>query len=456
LGATPLIPKEPIFLTIASIICLWVFFRLANKLHMNFLLAISLPITFYAIHPLSFSSLMLWSHNSFNFPFGSLILLWLLYKIQKTNDLGPSFMILIGIAVGILSTVQLYFFTWVLGVGGAIFIFLLLKRHSPVKIILSCFIFLISTFIGVALAILPIVPRVQLLFSWIQKLIFHQGQYGSGAEGITSISRLWDNMVYLVHEAPILFVLTVIILILISYLIYKNRSKLSEDPGIWAVILALTIQLLATYLLIFKHPALIYLLAPAAILPVLSLAVFKLFGSSKLFERIFCLGIAICFIYNFTQSILTYQKQTAEISMAGKEYEQIIQEYAKNTKKEPKDINVLWTYGSYSACYSLWFGNETASSLFSSEVSKICPNQYEYNIWYNKIDTSEGWIDPGMFDWDILITREDMIGLDPSLKNLGKTTAFLESDMQYGNLVIILKSGHFSFSDQGITGVEHE
>jgi hypothetical protein len=50
----------------------------------------------------------------------------------------------------------------------------------------------------------------------------------------------------------------------------------------------------------------------------------------------------------------------------------------------------------------------------------------------------------------------NIVDLDPSLKILGKTTAFLESDMQYGNLYIILNTGHFSFSGQGITGVEYE
>jgi hypothetical protein len=61
------------------------------------------------------------------------------------------------------------------------------------------------------------------------------------------------------------------------------------------------------------------------------------------------------------------------------------------------------TYGSYSRCYSLWFGNDGAKKVFTEEIGRLCPSEYNLNIWDRTVTSPKGVEAFDDFqDWDLI------------------------------------------------------
>ena len=78
---------------------------------------------------------------------------------------------------------------------------------------------------------------------------------------------------------------------------------------------------------------------------------------------------------------------------------------------ETKDINfdeqvVLWSYGTSSPCFALYFGNSYASDAFTEEIQKVCPQEGRYNVWSDgdKLSAEE--------KWDIIVIPEKYLPND--------------------------------------------
>src|SRR5215510_11865236 len=94
-----------LFLLGANIICAFVFCRTAmsNLSRDPILGGVAITLMYFALHPYSFQSLTLWSHNSLNFPFGTLWLIWLFIELRKDVEVSRSKLMLLGFAAGVLS-----------------------------------------------------------------------------------------------------------------------------------------------------------------------------------------------------------------------------------------------------------------------------------------------------------------------------------------------------------------
>ena len=192
-------------ITLLSVLCAISFFRtVLNTLQgRNVYLALSLALLFYGLHPYSFKTLTVWSHTSFNFPLGAgyLILLFTVAHTaqgQISNRLAAG----LGLALGVMIAVMINFAPWL--VTTLVFVFLsnCMQRLTWKKSLITGSILVLSCTAGFLVSILPSIHRMPYFFGFIYNLFTHQSLYGTGPEGIPSISLLWSNLHDMVTTAP--------------------------------------------------------------------------------------------------------------------------------------------------------------------------------------------------------------------------------------------------------------
>src|SRR5262249_53037558 len=175
------------FLTVACIVCSILIVRYSLPLRdwIDVLASVALPALFFCVTPEGFQPLQVWSQNSFNFPFGTLILLGLMLLITRKEVVSYWHITILGFAVGILAAAQLYFVVWDIGIAVSFVSLNALEKRW--KSVLTIPLILAVSSIGeFILATLPILGRYPQFFAYIESMIFHQGKYGAGPEGIIS------------------------------------------------------------------------------------------------------------------------------------------------------------------------------------------------------------------------------------------------------------------------------
>jgi hypothetical protein len=437
------VSNPSIFLTIGratiallSILCVCLLTRHSIKLktRIDGFFSLAVAATFFAVlSPLTFNTLTYWSHNSFNFPLGSLLLLGLLVRLRSDLNLRWWEISLFGIGAGILTAIQLYFATWVICICIAVGVFSLLKTHSWLKTLLSIIIAVVSSLFGFIVATLPMVHKYIWFRWWVINLLTHQGRYGFGEVGFTTPSRLLKNFTSLWNQAPIIFISAGFSLLLIGTAFFLHRHKLKINPGLWGVAIGLSSQLIITLFIIFKHPGAIYLLAVAAILPILlSVAYTLLINSHQYMKHIMALlgaFILIGFAFGFFHAIAENRQMIANIHLV----ETDLREH-RNNYSAVKDVNldeqrILWSYGTSSPCFALYFGNIYARNAFIKEIQRVCPNDRLYDIWSDgdKLTTDE--------KWDIIIIPDKFL---PDDAEEFSSLEISDATTNYGHIVFII------------------
>jgi len=85
------------------------------------------------------------------------------------------------------------------------------------------------------------------------------------------------------------------------------------------------------------------------------------------------------------------------------EANRFIKNHAETSSHSREDIKILWTYGSYSGCYSLWLGNDSARKVFTEEIGRLCPNEYNLHIWNRTVTSPKGVKSFDEFqEWDLI------------------------------------------------------
>src|SRR5215211_7353601 len=200
-------------ITLLSVLCALYFFLTVLRAWQkpNVYLALSLALLFYGLHPHSFKTLTVWSHTSFNFPLGTGYLI-LLFTVahdaqgQISNRLAAG----LGLALGVMIAVMINFVPWL--VTTLVFIFLSnrMKMIPWKKSLITGSILVLSSAAGFLVSILPSIHRMPYFFGFIYNLFTHQLLYGTGPEGIPSISLLWSNLHDMVTTAPWVFLVMLV------------------------------------------------------------------------------------------------------------------------------------------------------------------------------------------------------------------------------------------------------
>lgn len=414
------------FLLMMNIVCAFVFYKTAIRIlrQDRILGGIAIALSYFALHPYSFPSLTLWSHNSLNFPFGTLWLLWLFVELRKDQEIPQFKLMLLGLAAGILSMAQMYFTAWLISGIFTVFIFSLRLNKSFRQAFVSGIYMFAGGAIGILAMLVPIYKELPRFISWLTRIITHQGLYGSGEEGIYSLSFIplaigfwWEN----IRPMIIILLVTLVILGMIAY--WKNKSTDKINPGIFAMVCGLLFQLGLILLLMTKAALkLRYSLSVAAILPVLILLTLYLLETTpwrtielkKAFYTIVLFGVAFMLISEIgLQRQRAFVEQDAAIAKM-----QAVTRLAKEKRVSENDIIVVYAYAVPLKCAGLLQASNWIGS-FKEEIAVVCPNQHA--IWDSNIELniSEYATDIRDITWDMVIWPGNGTNLPDYLYSIG-------------------------------------
>ena len=150
------------------------------------LVGLSTLIVYFSLHSQSFEFLTIWSPNGFNFAIGSL-LLFLMYKFLTKKELEPGSLWMLSLAIGLGATFHVYMITLLISLGTAVFFVLLFEGNGFLNAIVAGLKNLLGAGIGYFIGTLVILPYYGSYLQWIKNIIIHQGTYGGGEVGVSSI-----------------------------------------------------------------------------------------------------------------------------------------------------------------------------------------------------------------------------------------------------------------------------
>ena len=415
-----------LFLLGMNLLCAFVFYKTAiNTLNQDRILGgVAIALTYFALHPYSFPSLTLWSHNSLNFPFGTLWLLWLFMELRKDQEI-PRFKLLpLGLAAGILAMAQMYFTAWLVSGILIVFIFSLRLNHSFKHALASSLYLFAGGLIGILAMLVPIYKELPRFVSWLGRIITHQGLYGSGEEGIYSLSFIplaigfwWENI------RPMIIVLLLTLVVLGMFAYWKNKVGVKISADVFAMVCGLLFQIGLLLLLMTKAALkLRYSLSIAAILPVLILLTLHLIETTpwrtnqwkRTFYMIVLAGVALSLIRE-----IGLQKQRAFIEQdAALAKTQAVTRLAREKNISEDEILVVYAYAVPLKCAGLLQASNWIGS-FKEEIAEVCPNQHA--IWDSNIELniSEYATDIRDITWDMVIWPGNGTNLPDYLYSIG-------------------------------------
>ena len=415
-----------LFLLGMNILCAFVFYKTAiTTLNQDRILGgVAIALAYFALHPYSFSSLTLWSHNSLNFPFGTLWLLWLFSELSKDHEIARSKLLLWGLAAGVLAMAQMYFTAWLISGILIVFIFSLRLNKSFRHAFASATYMLAGGVIGILGMLIPIYKELPRFFSWLTRIITHQGLYGSGEEGVYSLSFIplaigfwWENI------RPMIIVLLLMLVVLGVFVYWKNKVGGKISPGVFAMVCGLLFQIGLLMLLMTKAALkLRYSLSIAAILPVLILLMFHLIETTPWrtieWKRAFYMIVLAGVVFSLIREI-GVQRQRAFIEQdAALAKMQAVTRLAREKNVSEDDIVVVYAYAVPLKCAGLLQASNWIGS-FKQEIAEVCPNQYA--IWDSNIELniSEYATDIRDLTWDMVIWPGNGTNLPDYLYSIG-------------------------------------
>ena len=367
------------FMLAFSITCAAYFYRtaLTGQTRDDILFAASLALMFYAIHPLSFTILFVWSHHSYNFPFGAGLLLLLYGVMQNKGRISRKRLLWLGFGAGILTAVVIYFGTWVVGMAVSIGVFYWAQGLPFKKIAADMALFWTACLSGFIFALLPAMHRLDRFTSWIISIIVHQGKHGHGETGILSIPGLLANFSTMLQANPILFLSVALEFILLLYALLRERGIFSRKPGLAALGIGLSLQILASTFIIAKHYGISYSLSIAAAVPVLALTIKGLyeetsFPGKTILKRLFIFLIITGLVVQMSISMRIQKERIENIQTLQDRISHMVNERALATGRKPEQIVLLWQQGILTPCNTLGRTNEN----YGNKKLDTCENQY--------------------------------------------------------------------------------
>lgn len=407
-----------VFLLLCSLICAIYFYRIAvnEQKWDNVLVAISLALMFYAIHPYGFTSLRFWTHNSFNFFLGTGVLLFFYRIMQNKGEISRLNLVWLGLSCGLLTAVVLYLGAWVIGITTTIVLAYWAQKISLKKIVKTIITFWAACFAGFVVAILPILTKVPQFINWVISIITHQGIYGTGEEGIASPQMLTTNFLSLYQIVPTVFILVGVALLFFIATALQATKLFQQKPTLAALVIGLFVQMLVSLVIITKHPAEFYLLSITAVIPVLALTIKNLFFDQEPFLRNLFNGLLVVLtvigLFNcLTTSIRLQEQKIQGIQTLNDKISELVRQRATATERKPRDIVLVWGQGVLTPC-TLGRINSNYVRTFTRELASLCRNQYFTNDGLGQTPRAISLfkqsrpIEIPELKWDVIVVRE--------------------------------------------------
>ena len=405
-------------LTLASIACAVVFFRVAMpaKLLRSSLFAAALATSYFALHPQSFRFTSIWSHNSFAFPVGTLLLVLLFRSLnyEPRHDIPTRQLVMLGLGAGVFSAITIFFASWIGGMVLAVLTAYRLGGHAWKRTIGAVLVLGGSSVVGFFLAVLPVLRRIRYSYGFIRSLLLHKQEY-LGLSGSSTLDSMSRNLQSLVRDAPVLAIITGVALVLSLFAVAFWRRRLAAHPGAGGTVYGLSIQAVLLSAFLLNDYSLRYFLALAAIIPVLVMALWQILGNDRPAGRAVQYAVILLVSTGLVAGLwnqVSFQRDfSALVAQRTVQQRTAIAQYAQTSGKPRDEMVVIWSYGTYNRCVSLWFGNSSAGHAFNEEVASICPDFY-YSVFSGgvtylanksgniKIDTAKPF---GDLNWDVYL-----------------------------------------------------
>jgi hypothetical protein len=438
------------FLLLIHLLCIYIFFLFARRFinTQGATLATSLAVMYFAIHPGTLGASMIWNHNSFSFPFGTLLLLFLFKTLQK--EIGPHTgipiiaLIGLGLGAGILASFTIYLLAWLGGILITIFLYYLLKRLPFLQTATALAITGASGVIGFFLATLPVLGKLSFFFNWVFRIFTHESRYLAVPEHEPTFIRIYNNYIKLGNTLPALFIATTITLILVVIVVYVFWRKTSEKAGTWALIGGLTTQTVLLLFILLDRPSRdAYFLSLAAILPVLMLAILSITQHKPKIHQFLAAGTGILVLIGIISTtyngISTHRKEISSLASAEAKISETINNHASKVNRDPDEIVILWTHDTYSTCWGLRLGNIKAGKVFDAELDILCKNQFQLNNNFRAVMSDQSHRLKEV-NWDIIFTCEkwanDLVEYNPTISIEYQPGI----EMTCGNMIIAFKN----------------
>lgn len=387
----------------------------------------ALSLMFFGIHPQGFSSLTYWSHNSFNFIFGTLWLLWLVHEAQQ--PIQPKKLFLLGFTAGALSMTQLYLLIWLAGGAFTVFMLRLCSSKSPRLATQDSLIFSFAGILGILLLLLPAYKALPNFIAWIKRLVDHQGLYGAGEPGIYSLDLLPRSLAFWAQYAPLLTTALALSLLLMAGALWvatKNQRPLSTPNT--ALLTGLVVQMLLLIVILSKmFYRLRYVLSLAALLPILLFLAIQLTEQAgwqlRWPKRLLYTGLLISTLVFMGQEIVTQRKHNHEEQEAALARSQVITILAKQRNVDEKSLSFVYAWGTPLKCAGLLMANNWIRA-FDQELAGLCPNQYAlYDFAYDtRLNTPYPIPTIDQIDWDVVVWPGNGSNLPEYLASVGAKT----------------------------------
>lgn len=351
---------------------------------------LSIVLVYFAAHPVSLDFLAIWSPNSFNLSFGTPVLIVLFLMLNSSDEVDEKQSNALSTAAGIVATFHMYMIIWIIGIAATIFFYYQLKHDNIIGSLKKAGISFFHSIKGYLIGTLTIIYQFESIIDWIKDIIIHQDLYGTGERGITSLTKLSNNFIQMFNETVELFILSGLVIGIVTVLMCFFRKNIRGQEGNWAITFGLTIQLLVLFALVIKHPRSRYLLSVAATLPILLAAIYHIIKqqtkASYISSSILLIIIIAGFGTNIIRSVTRHQNRTSYYQSYNMEITNFLENHADAQDLTMEDLSLYWTYSTYySPCFSLWFGNDWAKGIFSNEISSVCNSNYSLNIWSGRI-----------------------------------------------------------------------
>lgn len=405
------------------------------------LAACGVAVSYFAAHPPhTLRALTWWSHNSFAFPWGTLLLFWLVFRLRRGGPMSAATALVAGAAAGLGAAFQLTFAAWGAGVAAALGLYAWLRGERMRMALAQAGVSLVGAVLGFFIGFEPVLHRFRDFYLWVDRLLWRQSRYGTGPEGITSPGLWFDNLEWLWKRGPWPFVATALALGLLFLAMRARKADLRKYPGWWATSLALLVQLALLWAAVGKHPGTTYLLAVAAVVPaLLALAFEALLGTGGRGPAIAAVAAAVVVVgfgAGLAGSAAAHLAKVTQIGAAEDAIARQIEARGEALGRPRSQMTILWGYGVPSPCAALRFGDLYTGHTLEAELDSVCPREWFYDVWSESVDRS-GANQPLAVseDWDILILPETF---RPAAT--GRVGAIVDTGVPsegYGNILIV-------------------
>lgn len=417
-----------LFLLAANILTILVFYKTVSPgLNRDKILAASaLSLMYFGIHPHGFNSLIYWSHNSFNFIFGTLWLLWLYNALHKKTPPGWKTLSALGFAAGALSMTQLYLLAWLAGGVVSVFAFGLRSGRSMRQALGDGFILLAGGAAGILTLLAPISGQVPRMLEWLARLLGTDGLYGAGAKNLYSLNLIPLSIGFWAQYTPALMLALGLTLIGLATIAWLTRQKhLDISPADFAMLAGMLVQIAALLLILSKFFSRIrYTLSLAAVLPVLVFIIIKLLENSPWnlapIKRMLYIGTIISALF-FMVDDMQIQGQRDFVEKDAAQARSVAAASFAQSKGIAKDeVVTVYGFGTPLKCAGLLLANNWIRA-FDREIGDLCPNQYalydfafdvEFNLTQPVPHIEE-------IDWDLVVWPGNNSYLPAYLESVG-------------------------------------